>query len=182
MQTRADNSPGDPRRRALLLAVSLMVIAFNLRTAVTSLGPVLLDAIAGLGLTGAEASLLTTIPSLLLRAVRPPGAGPDPPAPAPPGPPGGSLLPGPLAAVCGHRLPRALIFFMGLQPPAGYLVCGWLAPIRRSRGLAPGDAAFALSLPVTAPAGASLLAPSLAMLCRDQRLANVVAVVVSLIG
>jgi len=64
MQAQDDNSPTDPRRRALLLAVSLMVIAFNLRTAVTSLGPVLLDAIAGLRLTGAEASLLTTIPSL----------------------------------------------------------------------------------------------------------------------
>ncbi|HSY88923.1 MAG TPA: MFS transporter, partial [Verrucomicrobiae bacterium] len=64
MQAQDDNSATDPRRRALLLAVSLMVIAFNLRTAVTSLGPVLLDAIAGLGLTGAEASLLTTIPSL----------------------------------------------------------------------------------------------------------------------
>ena len=60
MQEQADDSPGDPRRRALLLAVSLMVIAFNLRTAVTSLGPVLLDAIAGLRLTGAEASLLAS--------------------------------------------------------------------------------------------------------------------------
>ena len=40
-----------------------MLIAFNLRTAITSLGPVLLDAIADLHLTGAEASLLTTIPS-----------------------------------------------------------------------------------------------------------------------
>jgi len=64
MQEQDDNSPRDRRRRALLLAVSLMLIAFNLRTAITSLGPVLLDAIADLHLTGAEASLLTTIPSL----------------------------------------------------------------------------------------------------------------------
>ena len=64
MQEQDDNSPRDRRRRALLLAASLMLIAFNLRTAITSLGPVLLDAIADLHLTGAEASLLTTIPSL----------------------------------------------------------------------------------------------------------------------
>ena len=47
MQEQDDNNPRGRRRRALLLAVSLMLIAFNLRTAITSLGPVLLDAIAG---------------------------------------------------------------------------------------------------------------------------------------
>jgi MFS transporter, CP family, cyanate transporter len=293
MQAQDDNSATDPRRRALLLAVSLMVIAFNLRTAVTSLGPVLLDAIAGLGLTGAEASLLTTIPSLcfglfgplapaltrwlgrerallavlvlqvlgmLLRGVH---FGPALFAGQTLAAIGigvtNVLLPGlvkrefprriaamtglytmcfclgaaiaagatvPLEHLLGgswsialafwalpvalavllwlpwvpwrtpaeesrpsrvHRLWRdplawQVTFFMGLQSALAYIVFGWLAPILRSRGLTAVDAGFALSLSVIAQAGASLVAPSLAMLGRDQRLANVVAVVVSLIG
>ena len=86
-----------------------------------------------------------------------------------------------------HRLWRdplawQVTFFMGLQSALAYIVFGWLAPILRSRGLTAVDAGFALSLSVIAQAGASLVAPSLAMLGRDQRLANVVAVVVSLIG
>ena len=292
MQTQDDNSPTDPRRRALLLAVSLMVIAFNLRTAVTSLGPVLLDAIAGLGLSGAEASLLTTIPSLcfglfgplapaltrwlgrerallavlvlqvlgmLLRGlhfgpalfagqtlaaigigvtnVLLPGlvkrefprriaamtglytmcfclgaaiaAGATVPLEHLLG--GWSIalafwvLPAGLAVLLWlpwvpwrapvedarpsrvHRLWRDRVawqvtFFMGLQSALAYIVFGWLAPILRSRGLTAVDAGFALSLCVIAQAGASLVAPSLAMLGRDQRLANVTAVLVTLIG
>ncbi|GAB0114120.1 CynX/NimT family MFS transporter [Acidisoma sp. C75] len=59
-----DAAPSPPRRRALLLALTLALIAFNLRTPVTSMGPVLPEAIAGTGLSATAASLLTTIPSL----------------------------------------------------------------------------------------------------------------------
>jgi CP family cyanate transporter-like MFS transporter len=72
--------------------------------------------------------------------------------------------------------------FMGLQSSLAYIVFGWLAPILRSRGLAPVDAGFALSLSVVAQAGASLVAPTLATIGRDQRLANVVAVLLGLVS
>jgi MFS transporter, CP family, cyanate transporter len=298
MQERHDNSATGRRRRTLLLAGSLMLIAFNLRTAITSLGPVLVDAIASLGLTGAEASLLTTIPSLCFGLF-----GPLAPAlsrrlgrerallavlvlqvlgmalrgldAAPalflgqtlaaigigvtnvllPGlvkrdfprriaamtglytmsfclgaaiaagstvplqhmlrhSAGGGTwstalafwtLPAALAVLCWlpwiprrgqgegtrpsrvHRLWRdplawQVSLFMGLQSALAYIVFGWLAPILRDRGLSAIDAGFALSLSVIIQAGASLVAPLLASLGRDQRLANLAAVIVTMIG
>ncbi len=281
------------RRRLLLLAASLTLIAFNLRTAVASMGPVLLDAMAGLGLSASRASLLTTIPSLcfgifgplapmlgrrlgrerallavlLLVALATALRG----LPSAPALFAGQtlaaigigivnvLLPGlvkrdfphmvptmtglytmsfclgaavaagatvPLqhafggdwsAALAFWALPAALAaavwlpwtlraaageapagpvsfslwrsrrawqvtLFMGLQSSLAYIVFGWLAPILRSRGLAPVDAGFALSLSVVAQAGASLVAPTLATLGRDQRLANVLAVLLGLVS
>jgi len=53
-----------PRAGAWLLAISLVLIAFNLRAAVSSVGPVLRDIIATTGLSAAGASVLTTLPSL----------------------------------------------------------------------------------------------------------------------
>lgn len=46
----------------LLLAVGLLMIGFNLRIGVASVGPVLGDIQAGLGMSASMASLLTTIP------------------------------------------------------------------------------------------------------------------------
>jgi MFS transporter, CP family, cyanate transporter len=47
-----------------LAAVALVVVALNLRPAVTSLGPVLEEARAGLGMSGTVAGLLTSVPAL----------------------------------------------------------------------------------------------------------------------
>jgi CP family cyanate transporter-like MFS transporter len=47
-----------------LLGASLVLIAFNLRAAVSSIGPVLRDIIAHAGLSATGASVLTTLPSL----------------------------------------------------------------------------------------------------------------------
>jgi CP family cyanate transporter-like MFS transporter len=59
--------------------------------------------------------------------------------------------------------------FMGLQSSLAYIVFGWLAPILRGRGLSPVDAGLALSISVVAQAVASMVAPWLATLGKDQR-------------
>ena len=48
----------------LLLGAALLLVSFNLRPAVTSLGPVLPEVMRSTGLTTAAASLLTTLPAL----------------------------------------------------------------------------------------------------------------------
>ena len=48
----------------VLLGAALVLIAFNLRTPVTSVGPVLLEAVHAAGLSATGASLLTTLPAL----------------------------------------------------------------------------------------------------------------------
>ncbi|WP_231916998.1 MFS transporter [Nocardioides scoriae] len=58
---RAAARPG-PRR--VLVVVAIVALAFNLRPAAVSVGPVLGDLRADLGLSGAEAGLLTTLPVL----------------------------------------------------------------------------------------------------------------------
>ncbi|MBT2384202.1 MFS transporter [Streptomyces sp. ISL-11] len=61
------SSPAAPRppavRRPLLIA-GLVVAALNLRPAVTSLSPLLKEVRAGLGMSGAVAGLLTSVPTL----------------------------------------------------------------------------------------------------------------------
>jgi MFS transporter, CP family, cyanate transporter len=52
------------RARSLALATSLALMAFSLRTPITSVGPILLDAVRATGLSPSGASLLTTLPSL----------------------------------------------------------------------------------------------------------------------
>ncbi len=49
-------------RSPLLLLVAVLLAAFNLRTAVASVGPVLDELSAGVGLSGTGAGLLTTLP------------------------------------------------------------------------------------------------------------------------
>ncbi len=56
--------PTPGRAGVWLLGASLMLIAFNLRAAVSSVGPVLRDIIAHAGLSATGASVLTTLPSL----------------------------------------------------------------------------------------------------------------------
>lgn len=52
--------------RALMLAVGLMLVALNLRPALSSLGPILPDVIRDTGITAVGASILTTAPVLCL--------------------------------------------------------------------------------------------------------------------
>jgi CP family cyanate transporter-like MFS transporter len=286
-------TPARGHRGPLLLAASLMLIAFNLRAAVTSLSPVLVEAIRDDGLSAAGASLLTTIASLcfglfaptaptlarrfgtertllavlvlltvgtalrglsaswalfaghtlatvgiaIINVLLPGLVKRDFPRQAPlmtglytmffclgaaiaagvtvplQGLLGGSweaalafwALPAALAAAlwapmvparrAGHahqrflvqglwRDPRAwqVTFFMGLQSALAYVVFGWLAPLLRERGLDPASAGLVLSVSVISQAAASLVAPSLATRGRDQRLANVLGVLISLAG
>ncbi|MFE0630955.1 MFS transporter [Streptomyces sp. NPDC058864] len=52
-----------------LAVVALLLVAFNLRPAVTSLGPVLAEARSALGMSGAVAGLLTSVPALCFALV-----------------------------------------------------------------------------------------------------------------
>jgi CP family cyanate transporter-like MFS transporter len=62
-------------RRGQLIAAALWIalVAFNLRPAVTGVGPVLPDIRSALGLSGVEASLLTTLPLLCFGLIGPAG-------------------------------------------------------------------------------------------------------------
>lgn len=55
-----------PVARPWLLLLGLVLVALNLRPALSSMAPVLGQVSAGLGLTGSEAGLLTTLPVLCL--------------------------------------------------------------------------------------------------------------------
>lgn len=52
------------RRPTVLVGLTIMLVALNLRAAVASVGPVLPEVKAGLGLTGTSAAVLTTLPVL----------------------------------------------------------------------------------------------------------------------
>jgi CP family cyanate transporter-like MFS transporter len=58
-------------RRRLLLAAAVVVVTLNLRAAVAAVSPVLDDIRADLGLSGAAAGLLTTLPVLCFAATAP---------------------------------------------------------------------------------------------------------------
>lgn len=70
------------------------------------------------------------------------------------------------------RLAWQVTLFMGLQSAFAYIVFGWLAPILRDRGLDPVQAGLVVSASILGQAAASLVAPWLATLGRDQRLAS----------
>jgi CP family cyanate transporter-like MFS transporter len=63
-----------------------------------------------------------------------------------------------------------------------YIVFGWLVLVLRDRGLDGVEAGLVLSVSVAAQAIGSLTAPFLATRGRDQRIANVAAVVLGLVG
>lgn len=70
-KTPHDPSPAGPLRAAapsravlVLIAVAIALAALNLRTAITSVGPVLGEVTQGLGMTAVGAGLLTTLPVL----------------------------------------------------------------------------------------------------------------------
>lgn len=53
-----------PRKALVLVAVAIALAALNLRTAITSVGPVLDEVTSGLGMSAVGAGLLTTLPVL----------------------------------------------------------------------------------------------------------------------
>jgi MFS transporter, CP family, cyanate transporter len=84
----------------------------------------------------------------------------------------------PVAPVRGlwtDALAWQLTLFMGLQSAFAYIVFGWLAPILRDRGLNPVQAGLVVSASILAQAAASLVAPLLATIGRDQKLASAVS-------
>ena len=65
----ADTAPADPRRGLLLVGVAIVLTAFNLRTAVNSVGPVLEEIRADLGISSGGAGLITAAPLLCFAAI-----------------------------------------------------------------------------------------------------------------
>jgi CP family cyanate transporter-like MFS transporter len=88
----------------------------------------------------------------------------------------------PLRSLWRDRLAWQVTLFMGLQSALAYCTFGWLVPILRDRGLGPVTAGLVVSVSVLCQVIASLLAPSIATWGRDQRLCNVLAMAVTLIG
>src|SRR3954464_4432802 len=58
------------RKLLLLVGVAIVLTALNLRTAVTSVGPVLEEIQDGLGLSSGQAGLVTTLPVLCFPLIR----------------------------------------------------------------------------------------------------------------
>lgn len=72
--------------------------------------------------------------------------------------------------------------YMGLQSSLAYIVFGWLPSILIGRGLTPTEAGLVLSGSVIVQLVSSLAAPWLATRGKDQRLAIVVVMIMSLVG
>lgn len=72
-QNAPQSSPAH-KQSTLLLIASIFLVAFNLRPALTSLGPVLPDIRSDLGLGSLNAGILTTVPVLCLGLLAPPAA------------------------------------------------------------------------------------------------------------
>ena len=62
--TPAPSPPQETRFARVLVVVGIVALAFNLRPAAVSVGPVLDEIIAGLGMSAVEAGLLTSLPVL----------------------------------------------------------------------------------------------------------------------
>jgi len=65
----APPAPGDHRRGLLLIGVAIVLTGLNLRTAVTSIGPVLQEIQDGLGISSGLAGLVTTMPVLCFAGI-----------------------------------------------------------------------------------------------------------------
>lgn len=73
-------------------------------------------------------------------------------------------------------------FFMGLQSSLAYCLFGWAIPILRDRGLEGVQAGLVISVSLLVQVGVSIIVPSWAMRCRDQRVFNVVLVCIAVAG
>jgi CP family cyanate transporter-like MFS transporter len=65
----AASAAGDHRRGLLLIGVAIVLTGLNLRTAVTSIGPVLQELELGLGISSGLAGLVTTMPVLCFAVI-----------------------------------------------------------------------------------------------------------------
>jgi CP family cyanate transporter-like MFS transporter len=65
----ARSTPADHRRGLLLIGLAIVLTGLNLRTAVTSIGPVLREIEHGLGISSGLAGLVTTMPVLCFAAI-----------------------------------------------------------------------------------------------------------------
>ncbi|MCU1667926.1 MAG: Cyanate permease [Blastococcus sp.] len=65
----APSTPADHRRGLLLIGLAIVLTGLNLRTAVTSVGPVLQEIRDGLGISSGLAGLVTTMPVLCFAAI-----------------------------------------------------------------------------------------------------------------
>jgi CP family cyanate transporter-like MFS transporter len=72
--------------------------------------------------------------------------------------------------------------FMGLQSSLAYVVFGWLPSILISRGLSPAEAGLMMSVSILIQLPSALTAPWLASRGRDQRVAVVVLMLLTLAG
>ena len=65
----ATSAPGERQRGLLLIGVAIVLTGLNLRTAVTSIGPVLHEIEDGLGISSGLAGLVTTMPVICFSAI-----------------------------------------------------------------------------------------------------------------
>ena len=66
---RAPSTPGESSRGLLLIGVAIVLTGLNLRTAVTSIGPVLQELEDGLGISSGLAGVVTTMPVICFAAI-----------------------------------------------------------------------------------------------------------------
>jgi CP family cyanate transporter-like MFS transporter len=76
----------------------------------------------------------------------------------------------------------AVTFFMGLQSSLAYCIMGWAVPILRDRGLDGVTAGVIVSASLLVQVATSLVVPSLAVRCKDQRLFNVLLSLLAIVG
>lgn len=67
------------------------------------------------------------------------------------------------------RLAWQVTVFMGSQSTMAYIVMGWLAPILRERGLESAAAGYVVATAIVSQLVTSLITPSIAARCKDQR-------------
>lgn len=143
---------------ALMTGLYILAICIGATIATASTVPLAITYFDG---SWAHALAIWAVPALLVlllwlpQALRMRAEAVDPAAQ------GGSLWRDPLA--------WQVTAFMGLQSSLAYIVIGWLAPILRERGLDSAVAGYVVALTTLAQLVTSLLVPSVAARCRDQR-------------
>lgn len=146
------------RHAALMTGMYILAICIGATLATASTVPLATTLFAG---SWSQALAVWALPALLVLLLWLPQALPmcreavDPAARA------GSLWRDPLA--------WQVTAFMGLQSSLAYIVIGWLAPILRERGLESDLAGYVVAISTLAQLVTSLLVPSIAARCRDQR-------------
>lgn len=146
------------QRAALMTGLYILAICIGATIATASTVPLAITYFDG---SWAHALAIWAVPALLVlllwlpQALRMRAEAVDPAAQ------GGSLWRDPLA--------WQVTAFMGLQSSLAYIVIGWLAPILRERGLDSAVAGYVVALTTLAQLVTSLLVPSVAARCSDQR-------------